>query len=198
MPRTRAWASRPRRAGSPCCGCPPGPGIRVDSGVAEGDTVPPEFDSMIAKIIAHGRTRPEAIARLRRAVADTMVVIEEGATNQGFLLELLGRSELRRGEVDTGWLDRLQIQGGVQPWRHADTALIQAAIALGDAATAADQAHLYALARRGRPQAEAELCRAFDLRHRGSSYRLTVCQVAPAPLPGRGRRRWRSRRRSSG
>ena len=159
---------------------PAGPGIRVDSGVAEGDTVPPEFDSMIAKIIAHGRTRPEAIARLRRAVADTMVVIEEGATNQGFLLELLGRSELRRGEVDTGWLDRLQIQGGVQPWRHADTALIQAAIALGDAATAADQAHLYALARRGRPQAEAELCRAFDLRHRGSSYRLTVCQLAPA------------------
>ena len=159
---------------------PAGPGIRVDSGVAEGDTVPPEFDSMIAKIIAHGRTRPEAIARLRRAVADTMVVIEEGATNQGFLLELLARSELRRGEVDTGWLDRLQIQGGVQPWRHADTALIGAAIALGDAATAADQAHLYALARRGRPQAEAELCRAFDLRHRGSSYRLTVCQVAPA------------------
>ncbi|MDP9134985.1 MAG: ATP-grasp domain-containing protein, partial [Actinomycetota bacterium] len=87
---------------------PSGPGIRVDTGVAEGDTVPAEFDSMIAKIIAHGATREQAIGRLRRAVADTMVVIEEGTTNQGFLLELLGRPELRAGEVDTGWLDRLQ------------------------------------------------------------------------------------------
>ena len=48
---------------------PAGPGIRVDSGVAEGDTVPPDFDSMMAKIIAHGDTREQAIARLRRAVA---------------------------------------------------------------------------------------------------------------------------------
>jgi acetyl/propionyl-CoA carboxylase alpha subunit/acetyl-CoA carboxylase carboxyltransferase component len=158
---------------------PAGPGIRVDSGFAEGDSVAPEFDSMMAKIIAHGRTRAEAIARLRRAVADTMVVIEEGATNQGFLLELLGRPEVRAGEVDIGWLDRLQLHGDVQPWRHADTALVQAAIALGDAATAADQAHLYALARRGRPQAEAEVCRTVDLRYRGASYRLRVCQVAP-------------------
>src|SRR5204862_514733 len=83
-------------------------------GVAEGDSVPPEFDSMIAKIIAHGDTREQAIARLRRAVADTMVSIEEGTTNQGFLLELLGRPELRKGEVDTGWLDRLQAAGEVQ------------------------------------------------------------------------------------
>ena len=134
---------------------PSGPGVRVDTGVAEGDSVPPEFDSMIAKIIAHGRTREQAIARLRRAVADTMVVIDEGTTNQGFLLELLGRPELRRGEADTGWLDRLQGADEVQPVRHADTALIQAAIALCDAATAAERARFYALARRGRPHAEA-------------------------------------------
>ena len=94
---------------------PAGPGIRVDSGFAEGDLVPSAFDSMIAKIIAHGSTREEAIARLRRAIADTMVVIEEGTTNQGFLLELLGRSELRAGEVDTGWLDRLQVRARSSP-----------------------------------------------------------------------------------
>jgi acetyl/propionyl-CoA carboxylase alpha subunit len=158
---------------------PSGPGIRVDSGVAEGDTVPPEFDSMIAKIMAHGRTRAQAIARLRRAVADTMVAIDEGTTNQGFLLELLGRPELRRGEVDTGWLDRLQAQGDVQPVRHADAALVQAAIALSDAATAAERGHFYALARRGRPQAEAEVCRTVDLLHRGTSYRFSVCQTGP-------------------
>ena len=48
---------------------PAGPGIRVDTGVAEGDTIPPDFDSMIAKIIAYGRTREEALARLRRAMS---------------------------------------------------------------------------------------------------------------------------------
>ena len=154
--------------------------MRVDTGVAEGDAVPPEFDSMIAKIIAHGATREQAIARLRRAVADTMVVIDEGTTNQGFLLELLGRPELRRGEVDTGWLDRLQGADEVQPVRHADTALIQAAIALCDAATADERARFYALARRGRPHAEADICRTVDLLHRGTSYRFGVCQVGPA------------------
>ena len=158
---------------------PAGPGIRVDSGVAEGDTVPPDFDSMIAKIIAYGDTREQAIARLRRAVADTMVTIEEGTTNQGFLLELLGRPELRNGEVDTGWLDRLQAAGDVQPVRHADAALVQAAIALSDAATADERAHFYALARRGRPSADADVCRTVDLLHRGVSYRFTVCQTAP-------------------
>jgi acetyl/propionyl-CoA carboxylase alpha subunit/acetyl-CoA carboxylase carboxyltransferase component len=158
---------------------PAGPGIRVDSGFAEGDTVPPEFDSMIAKIIAHGDTREQAIARLRRAVADTMVALDEGTTNQGFLLELLGRPELRNGEVDTGWLDRLQAAGDVQPVRHADAALVQAAIALSDAATAEERGHFYALARRGRPSAEADVCRTVDLLHRGVSYRFRVCQTAP-------------------
>jgi len=158
---------------------PAGPGIRVDSGVAEGDAVPPEFDSMIAKIIAHGSTREQAIARLRRAVADTMVALDEGTTNQGFLLELLGRPELRAGAVDTGWLDRLHAQGDVEPLRHADAALVQAAIALCDAATAADRGRFYALARRGRPHAEAEIGHQVDLLHRGASYRMTVCQTGP-------------------
>ena len=158
---------------------PAGPGIRVDTGVAEGDRVPPEFDSMIAKIIAHGDTREHAIARLRRAVADTMVAIDEGTTNQGFLLELLGRPELLAGEVDTGWLDRLQADGDVEPVRHADAALVQAAIALCEAATAAERGGLYALARRGRPHAEAEICHTLDLLHRGVGYRFQVCQTGP-------------------
>jgi acetyl/propionyl-CoA carboxylase alpha subunit/acetyl-CoA carboxylase carboxyltransferase component len=158
---------------------PGGPGIRVDSGFAEGDLIPSEFDSMIAKIIAHGATREEAIARLRRAIADTMVVIEEGTTNQGFLLELLGRPELRNGEADTGWLDRLQGQGEVQPTRHADVALIRAAIELADDATAAERGRFYAFARRGRPEASAEVRRTVDLRHRGASYRFLVSQIGP-------------------
>src|SRR5829696_6241642 len=158
---------------------PTGPGIRVDSGVAEGDSVPPEFDSMIAKIIAHGSSREQAIGRLQRAVADTAVALDEGTTNQGFLLELLGRPELRAGEVDTGWLDRLAAQGDVQPVRHADAALIQAAIALCDAATATERGRFYALARRGRPHVDADIGHKLDLLHRGASYRMTVCQTGP-------------------
>ena len=82
---------------------PSGPGIRVDTGVAEGDTIPPDFDSMIAKIIAYGRTREEALARLRRAMASTTVVIEGGACNKSFVLDLLAQPEVVDG---TGGLGR--------------------------------------------------------------------------------------------
>jgi acetyl/propionyl-CoA carboxylase alpha subunit/acetyl-CoA carboxylase carboxyltransferase component len=158
---------------------PTGPGIRVDTGVAEGDLIPAEFDSMIAKIIAWGHDRPEALSRLSRALAETMVVVEGGTTNQGFLLELLQRPEVRSGDVDTTWLDRLQLGGEAVPVRHADVALLQAAIELAEAETAADRARFYALARRGRPNAGAGLKRTIELRHRGQSYRFVVALTAP-------------------
>src|SRR6516165_2638671 len=47
-----------------------GPGVRIDTGVEEGDSIPAEFDSMIAKIIAYGQTRTEALARLQRVLRD--------------------------------------------------------------------------------------------------------------------------------
>ena len=81
---------------------PSGPGIRVDTGVGEGDTIPADFDSMIAKIIAYGRTRDEALARLRRAMAETTVVIEGGATNKSFILDLLDQSEVVDGQGRLG------------------------------------------------------------------------------------------------
>ena len=68
---------------------PTGPGIRVDTGVSAGDTIPADFDSMIAKIIAYGRDRDQALGRLRRALAQTAVIIEGGTTNKCFLLDLL-------------------------------------------------------------------------------------------------------------
>jgi len=83
-----------------------GSGVRVDAGVVLGTTVPPDFDSLIAKVIATGDTRAEAIARLECALRDFELVVEGGATNKGYLLELLDSEEYRQGGVDTGWLDR--------------------------------------------------------------------------------------------
>ena len=85
---------------------PTGPGLRIDRGVTEGDTVPPEFDSMVAKIIAHGKDRREALARLRRALAESAIVLEGGTTNRAFLLDLVSRPEVTSAAVDTDWLER--------------------------------------------------------------------------------------------
>src|SRR4051812_10870073 len=82
---------------------PTGPGVRVDTGVTEGDTIPPDFDSMIAKIIAYGSTREDALARLRRAMTETTVVIEGGVSNKSFVLDLLDQPEVVDG---TGGLGR--------------------------------------------------------------------------------------------
>ena len=158
---------------------PTGPGVRVDTGVSEGDMIPAEFDSMIGKLIAWGRDRNEALARLRRAVADTVVVVDGGATNQGFLLEVLDRPEVRSGDVDTGWLDLLCRTGEAVSGRHGEIALLQAAIELADSDLAIDRGRFYAYARRGRPQAAAELNRIYELRHHGRSYRLAVAQTGP-------------------
>ena len=85
---------------------PLGSGIRVDTGIAQGDVIPPDYDSMVAKIIAWGRDRNEALARARTALRETTVVIDGGTTNKSFLLDLLDRDEVVSATADTGWLDR--------------------------------------------------------------------------------------------
>ena len=85
---------------------PTGPGVRVDTGIATGDEISPDYDSMIAKIIAWGRDRAEAMARLRVALRGTTVVVKNGTTTKSFLLELLDQPEVINGTADTGWLDR--------------------------------------------------------------------------------------------
>ncbi len=79
-------------------------GVRIDSGVEEGDTVTPHYDPMIAKIVVHGPDRPTALARLERAL-DASIVIGP-ATNLAFLRRLVARPELRAVAIDVGWLDR--------------------------------------------------------------------------------------------
>jgi acetyl-CoA/propionyl-CoA carboxylase, biotin carboxylase, biotin carboxyl carrier protein len=77
-------------------------GIRVDAGVAEGDDVPLGYDPMIAKLIAHGPTRDEALARLADALAETEV--GGVTTNLPFLRWLVRHPALRAGETTTAFL----------------------------------------------------------------------------------------------
>ncbi len=78
---------------------PGGPGIRVDSHLYSGYTVPPNYDSLIGKIIAWGATREEAIARLRRALSET--VIGGIYTTIPFALRVLEHPTFKAGKVDT-------------------------------------------------------------------------------------------------
>src|SRR5438445_5281859 len=82
-----------------------GPGIRVDTGIAAGRLVPAVFDALVAKVIATGGTREEARSRLICALRDLDLVIQGGASNTGFLIDVLGSAEFCRGGIDTGWVD---------------------------------------------------------------------------------------------
>jgi acetyl-CoA carboxylase biotin carboxylase subunit len=83
---------------------PSGVGIRVDTHIVDGAMIPPFYDSMVAKIIAHGPDRDTAIMRLWKALNDTR--IEGVATNLIFQAELLDDPDFVAGGVDTGWLAR--------------------------------------------------------------------------------------------
>ncbi|MBK1782759.1 ATP-binding protein [Prauserella cavernicola] len=160
-------------------GLPAGPGIRVDTGVSEGDTIPADFDSMIAKIIAYGRDRDEALARLRRAVAETTVLIEGGATNKSFLLDLLDQPEVIDASADTGWIDRVRGEGRLVLSRHSGVALATAAIEAYEEEERTELQRLLSTAYGGRPQVQHESGRPIDLKLRGAGYRVTVARTGP-------------------
>jgi acetyl-CoA carboxylase biotin carboxylase subunit len=84
---------------------PAGPGIRDESGVYEGWTVPVEYDPLLSKLVAHAGSRPQAIARMQRALEEYFV--GGIATNLALFRRILGHSEFVAGKLDTGFLDRL-------------------------------------------------------------------------------------------
>jgi acetyl-CoA carboxylase biotin carboxylase subunit len=85
---------------------PSGPGVRVDSGVYAGWTVPLDYDPMLAKIATWALTREESIARMRRALAETSV--EGIRTNIAWFDEILASEKFRGGELSTHFLDSFQ------------------------------------------------------------------------------------------
>ena len=83
---------------------PGGNGVRVDTAVYNGYTIPPNYDSMIAKIITYGDTRNEAISKMKRALEET--VIEGIDTNLDFLFQIIKNPNFLRGKFDTSFIEK--------------------------------------------------------------------------------------------
>jgi acetyl/propionyl-CoA carboxylase alpha subunit/acetyl-CoA carboxylase carboxyltransferase component len=145
-----------------------GPGIRVDRGITEGDPIPPEFDPLISKVIAFGRNRHESMARLQRALRESVVIVKRGATNKSSLVQLLSDEGLR------GTAARDADSHG-----HADVALVHAAIEAYEAQLAVERGEFYAAAVRGRPQVTREVGRATELWNRGQAYSPQTFRIGP-------------------
>ncbi len=108
---------------------PGGPGVRVESGVYEGYEVPVFYDPLISKIITWGANRAEAVERMRRALAETLV--KGIKTTVPFHRWVMAEPAFMRGEIDTSYIDthfarRAEEEGS----RHRDIALIAAALHL--------------------------------------------------------------------
>ena len=115
---------------------PSGPGIRLDSGMYEGWTVPIDYDPLLAKLIGYGTDRRQAISRLKRALQEYFVGGIK--TNISLFLRTLSDADFQAGKIDTGYLDRLlnskppEVRGG-----HPEVAAIAAGLfALLDSNTA--------------------------------------------------------------
>jgi 3-methylcrotonyl-CoA carboxylase alpha subunit len=106
----RLYAEDPERNFLPSTGkltaleFPGGEGVRIDTGVEAGSVVSPYYDPMIAKVIAHGHDRNEALQRLATALGNTVVVGPHA--NAAFLKALVSHPEFRAGRFDTGFIDR--------------------------------------------------------------------------------------------
>jgi acetyl-CoA carboxylase biotin carboxylase subunit len=83
---------------------PGGPGVRVDTHIYAGYTVPPYYDSLLAKVIVHGNTRTEALARMRQALDS--FIIEGVTTTIPFLGRVMRHPDFVAGTVDTKFLER--------------------------------------------------------------------------------------------
>ena len=106
----RINAENPSKKFMPCPGTitglnlPGGNGVRIDTAIYEGYTIPPTYDSMIAKIITHGDTRNEAISKMKRALEE--IVIEGVDTNIDFLFKIITNPNFIRGNFDTSFVEK--------------------------------------------------------------------------------------------
>jgi acetyl-CoA carboxylase, biotin carboxylase subunit len=106
----RINAEDPDHNFKPCPGkittfvAPAGPGVRWDSHIYQGYTVPPHYDSMVGKLIIHRHNRKQTLEVARRALSE--LTLEGITTTAGLFLRILEHSDFCAGEVDTGFIDR--------------------------------------------------------------------------------------------
>ena len=106
----RINAENPKKNFMPCPGIiqelhlPGGNGIRVDTAIYAGYTIPPHYDSMIAKVIVHGKDREESIAKMKNALSE--FVIEGVTTNIEFLQEILNNKNYQENNYDTSFITK--------------------------------------------------------------------------------------------
>ena len=118
----RLYAEDPARDFLPATGTvtlwhePEVPGLRIDAGVETGTVVGPHYDPMLAKVIAHGRDRGEAVRRLHRGLSE--LAVAGPITNRDFLLAVLEQDDFRRGDVHTGFV--AQHTDVLQPSRNPE------------------------------------------------------------------------------
>ncbi|MGO1695842.1 MAG: biotin carboxylase N-terminal domain-containing protein [Arthrobacter sp.] len=115
----RVYAEDPAQGFLPSIGTilraedPVGEGIRVDSGIATGSDITPDYDPMLAKVIAHGDDRVQALARIDTALAETVILGVE--TNLEYLRALIAEPDVQAGRLDTTFIDRWGIQDKRSP-----------------------------------------------------------------------------------
>lgn len=153
-----------------------GPGIRIDTSVHQGDTISASFDSMIAKIIAYGQDRTEALRRLQRALTDTTVVIAGGQSNQSLLTALVHHPDVASGAFHTRWLDE-QVTTLVAPSVAAESS-IAAAVIVHRAEGAQHLTNFFTALTRGVPQRVPEpVPRAYTLSLQGHTREMRVATM---------------------
>ena len=90
---------------------PGGLGIRVDSAVYQGYSIPPNYDSLVGKLIVHGRNRTEALMRLRRALDE--FIVDGIDTTLPLFRTLVRNTDVQNGDYDIHWLEKFLATGGM-------------------------------------------------------------------------------------
>ncbi|HEX3764507.1 MAG TPA: biotin carboxylase N-terminal domain-containing protein [Kofleriaceae bacterium] len=130
----RICAEEPEHAFRPATGrigvlrLPAGDGVRVDSGVREGQEVTAAYDSLLLKLVVHGASRPEALERMQRALAELVVL--GVATNADYLARLIASAPFQRGDVHTQLIAEHPLPAAPPP--PALGAAVEIAAALAD------------------------------------------------------------------
>jgi acetyl-CoA carboxylase, biotin carboxylase subunit len=131
----RVYAEDPDRNFMPCPGLvtslrtPGGPGVRDDSGVFEGFEIPIHYDPIISKLVAWGRDRNEAIARMRRALGE--YVVTGVKTTIPFHIRVMNNRHFLEGNFDTNFIDKVFFrEESERELPHPDVAVMTAAIQL--------------------------------------------------------------------